>query len=173
MSNNRYKIVTPGIYCIINKINGMIYVGSAINIQKRKFEHFLALKKNVHANRYLQFAWNKYGAEVFSFVLMEKVNNVNDLLKIEQNWLDWLKCLVPNGYNLAPKTNSQLGFKHSKESISLISWRKKGTKISNETKAKMSAVRKGRKQSIEWVEKRMRLTFLVLTSPPIIIKLEE
>lgn len=169
-SNSRYKNVTSGIYAIVNKINNMMYVGSAVNLRKRKNEHLLALRKNIHPSRYLQFAYIKYGGDNFEFVILQVVDDINDLTKIEQNWLNWLKCLVPNGYNLAPTARSQLGFRHSEESIKLISLKKKGTRITAETKAKMSAVRKGRKQSQEWIDKRMKRKPLVLTSEPIIVK---
>ena len=172
MSEKRYKEITSGIYCIVNKLSNMMYIGSAINLRKRKHEHLLALRKNIHPSRYLQFAYNKYGADNFEFRVLQIVNDVNDLTKVEQGWINWVGCLVPKGYNLAPTARSQLGFRHSEESIKLMSLKKKGTRITAETKAKMSAVRKGKKQSIEWIEKRMKLEPLVLITDPIIIKAE-
>ena len=42
------------IYCILNKLNGNRYVGSAIKSYKRKYAHLFALKNNKHHSYYLQ-----------------------------------------------------------------------------------------------------------------------
>lgn len=123
-----------GIYSIINLIDDKRYVGSAINLNKRLYEHKRQLQNNKHPNRYLQFAWNKHGSKVFEFYIIENCEKEN-LINKEQAWLDWLKCLVPNGYNLSPTANSQLGFKHSNETKLKISVAAKN--ISEETRIKM------------------------------------
>jgi group I intron endonuclease len=52
-----------GIYKIVNIINGDIYVGSSVNLEKRKREHFTSLTKNKNHPKLLQRAYNKYGKE--------------------------------------------------------------------------------------------------------------
>jgi group I intron endonuclease len=49
-----------GIYQILNLIDGKIYIGQAINCQKRLKNHFEALRKGDHSNLHLQRAFNKY-----------------------------------------------------------------------------------------------------------------
>lgn len=39
--------MTGGVYCIENKINNNLYIGEAKNLEKRKYEHFRTLRKNV------------------------------------------------------------------------------------------------------------------------------
>lgn len=153
-SKDRYKEITSGIYAIINKLDGKMYIGSAIILQKRKSEHFLALRKNKHANRYLQFAYNKHGLENFEFKILEVLKNEKLLILQEQYWMDLYNSFAPNGYNLKLFAISNLGMKHSAETRKKISEVQIGRKASEETKAKMSATRKGRKQSPEWIAKR-------------------
>jgi len=54
-----------GIYKIVNLVNDKIYIGSSINLKNREKDHFKDLKGNYHSNRYLQYAFNKYGENNF------------------------------------------------------------------------------------------------------------
>ena len=46
---NKYVTIS-GIYEIINLVNGKSYIGSSVDIRKRKWEHLHALRKNKHIN---------------------------------------------------------------------------------------------------------------------------
>lgn len=59
------------IYKIINKESGKFYVGSTINVEKRKKRHFSDLKNNRHHCISLQRAYNKYGQDAFDFSAKE------------------------------------------------------------------------------------------------------
>jgi group I intron endonuclease len=50
-----------GIYKITNIVTNKLYVGSSIDIKRRKYEHIRLLKNNKHNNIHLQNAYNKYG----------------------------------------------------------------------------------------------------------------
>ena len=68
-----------GIYKIQNKVTDKIYIGKSVNIEKRWIQHRCHLNNNVHANDYLQKAWNKYGENGFNFsVLCECEESVLD-----------------------------------------------------------------------------------------------
>ena len=56
-----------GIYKITNKINGKIYIGESLNIERRWKEHLLDLSFKTHKNYKLQNDYNKYGYEAFEF----------------------------------------------------------------------------------------------------------
>ena len=76
-----------GIYRIINSSNGKCYVGSSIDINRRRLEHFSALSHNRHVNNHLQNAYNKYGKDSFIFEVIENLeitdNIKEDLLERE------------------------------------------------------------------------------------------
>lgn len=76
-----------GIYKIINVVNNKFYVGSAVNLRKRKSRHFSELRTGKHKNRHLLAAWNKYGEQAFVFVVVEEVENRALLLEAENRWL--------------------------------------------------------------------------------------
>lgn len=76
------------IYKIINKKNGKFYVGSTINIDKRKKRHFSDLEKNKHHCLFLQRAYKKYGKESFSFSFkVIDINNEKELRLLEERYI--------------------------------------------------------------------------------------
>jgi len=104
-----------GIYKITNLIRGLVYIGSAADIGNRWSSHKKDLKKNIHANSYLQRAWNKYGEEAFEFVILELVEDKNKLIEREQYWMDYYKSYERDkGYNINPKAESCRGVKRLK-----------------------------------------------------------
>jgi group I intron endonuclease len=125
-----------GIYKILNVVNGKCYVGSAVNLSIREYEHKRQLNNKNHPNKYLQAAWNKYSGWKFEVSVLENCE-VNKLIEREQFYIDLYDCVAPKGYNLAPIAGSQLNFKHSEETKKIIS--KKAKNISDETRAKMKA----------------------------------
>lgn len=129
-----------GIYQIINKVNGNIYIGSASYINRRINNHFYNLKNNKHHSIHLQRAWNKYGKEVFEFQVIEECEK-DKLIEREQYYIDNLK---PK-YNICINARSRLGVK-SKEGFKSPF---KGIKRSEEFKKKISESSKGKIISIE------------------------
>lgn len=90
----------------------MLYVGStAKSFSHRWGLHKSDLRRNCHANGYLQRAWNKYGEVNFEFETLE-VCDKKILLTREQYWMDILQvCDRSIGYNLVPKAGSREGYK--------------------------------------------------------------
>lgn len=76
-----------GIYKIINVVSNKFYVGSAVNLHRRKTRHFSELRSGKHSNKYLQAAWNLHGEKAFIFIVVEELKEVDDLLKAENKWL--------------------------------------------------------------------------------------
>lgn len=133
-----------GIYKITNIWTSDIYVGSAVNFKKRWSWHLKDLRANVHHNSYLQNAWNKYGSDYFKFEVIECCEK-EKLIEREQYWIDTLKCVRPNGYNLAPTAGNSLGIKRSAETREKQRQKKLGVKQSPEHVASRVAKLKGHK----------------------------
>lgn len=159
-----------GIYCIKNKTNGKLYIGSSINIDKRFREHKNSLKANKHHSIYLQRSWNN-GNE-FEFKVIEVVNEAEKLIEREQYYINKFDS-YKNGYNMCPIAGRPKGLKHTlqsrknmleahkgqespmkgkhhtKISRKKISEKGKNRYISLETREKISKALKGKKKSKE------------------------
>lgn len=112
-----------GIYIIRNNTNNNIYVGSSYNINKRRINHFLQLKKNRHQNKHLQASYNLYGESSFDFEVVLLCHR-DLLLFYEQQFIDQLN---PE-YNLYRVAGSPVGYKHKDKTKVKISESLKGKK---------------------------------------------
>ena len=132
-----------GIYLIKNTINNKVYIGSAINIDKRWREHKYFLKERNHHSCLLQRAWDKYGEQSFKFEIIQEVPNPEHILAYEQVYLDYYKSYESErGYNICKVAGSSLGTKHSEEAKKKISETHKGKIVSEETRKKMSEAKR-------------------------------
>jgi group I intron endonuclease len=132
-----------GIYTIINMLNGHSYIGSAVDLCKRKSKHFRELHKKEHHSPYLQNAYNCYGADAFRFAIVEYVANKEDLIAREQNYID---ILNPE-YNIARIAGNTFGVKRSEETKAKMSQAQKGRTHTEETKKQISETKKGHEVS--------------------------
>jgi group I intron endonuclease len=140
-----------GIYKIINIINNKFYVGSAVNFTERKRKHWWMLRRGTHANKHLQAAWEKYGEQAFTFVIVEELPLEADVLAAENVWL---KEHVGKDYcyNLATDaTAPQLGMSGKKNPM----WGKTFSHT-EEAKAKIAAASAARVQTEEEKAKRRK-----------------
>lgn len=95
-----------GIYAITNQVNSKVYIGKSISIGRRWNEHTSDLNSNRHGNEYLQNAWNKYGAENFTFELVEECDEDTLHLK-EIEWINTFSTTTRSyGYNLKSEDES-------------------------------------------------------------------
>lgn len=105
-----------GIYRI-NLGNGLFYIGSSDDIQRRERQHISTLKYKTHRNKRMQRNWNKY--QVFQFEVLELCSE-NDLLTKEQALLDvhfgTLKCA-----NLVSIAGRTTGYKHTEATKKMLS----------------------------------------------------
>src|SRR5437588_1377253 len=99
---------TSGIYRIVCKSTGKMYIGSSANLRIRQYNHFRELRLMIHPNQKLQRAWNKYGPDAFTFEIVELALPLL-LLEREQYWLDKLKPFGNKGFNIASIAKSTLG----------------------------------------------------------------
>lgn len=160
--------IQSGIYKIINKLNGKYYVGRTTNFEERWLKHKSDLIKNRHHNDILQRSWNKYGADNFEFIIVERTHSL--LKELEQTYLTIAENEQDKCYNLNFNAlygndklsehsrekirKSRIGKQHSIETKNKISNSKSGTnhhlfgkKHSEETRLKMSNAHKGKKHT--------------------------
>lgn len=111
-----------GIYKIICLVNNKVYIGSSIDTKVRIRKHKESLRRKKHENNYLQNTYNKYGLDLFSYEVIEEVDDKVLLLEREQFWINAFKSNIrENGFNLKPNASSMLGFKKTEESKLKIS----------------------------------------------------
>jgi group I intron endonuclease len=126
------------IYKISNLENKKFYIGSTVNYKRRKKQHLWYFSIGKNSPR-LQRSFNKYGESSFIFEIIETVDNINDLLKREQFYLDNLKPWDPEiGYNICKNAGSWLGNSHSEETKKILKDKATGYNHTKESKIKMS-----------------------------------
>jgi len=160
-----------GIYVILHKKSGKIYLGQAQNIKERFGEHKSALKHNRHHNRHLQFVWNRDGSNAFRFQILERCS-AECLNERERHYLE-LYMAKGLCYNFAVDPTAPMrGRKHSEESKQRIGAAGKGKPAHNkgqhhseETRAKMRESHKNRPPVTE--ETRLKLIEGRKRHPPI------
>ncbi len=106
---------SPGIYMILNLKNNKTYIGQSIDCRQRCISHRTKLNNNIHPNKHLQNAWNKYGKECFLFYVIEYCE-VEDLDAVEEMWIKTLKASNDlMGYNCRLEATSNRGLKWTLE----------------------------------------------------------
>lgn len=91
-----------GIYKITNQVNGKVYIGQSVNIEKRWKEHRSRAFNSADAdyNKYLYRAIRKYGIENFSFEVIEQCNQIQ-LNEKEKEYIAKYNSTNRNyGYNI-------------------------------------------------------------------------
>lgn len=158
--------MVTAVYKFVNKINGRVYIGSAIDIEKRRYWHS---QLDISHCREFKNAVLEFGENNFEFVIVEPIDNIGiskrelriKLNEKEQFYLD--KCFAQEyintkgkdrrfrelTYNINPKASGCAGYKWTEDAIQR---RKeyyktsvnpmKGKKHTEETKKKMRDAKK-------------------------------
>jgi len=74
-----------GIYMIKNIFNDKVYIGQAIDIEKRWLRHENLLINKKHHNKTLQSDFNLYGFKAFTFTAIEKKQCKRMTIKDKEN----------------------------------------------------------------------------------------
>lgn len=125
-------MLNSGIYKITNTKNGKCYIGQTTNLKTRWQHHRANLRSNKHSNRYLQFAFNKYGEKYFKYEIICRCEE-SELDNAERYYIKFCNSLVADGgYNIEDGGNKQ---KHlSEETKAIKSQQLKGKKWTEEHK---------------------------------------
>jgi group I intron endonuclease len=161
------KKTNCGVYKITNLVPNektgicKVYIGSSINIKSRKNQHLSELRKGSHSNTHLQRAFKRDKEENFKWELIKSTRKIEDkkllkeeLLKYENlelnkykkedGTIDHNKC-----YNILVNAGSNLGSKLTEETKNKMSLMHKGKAMPEETKEKISKANKNKIFSIE------------------------
>ena len=130
---NKYK---SGIYIIRCTLNDMVYVGATCSqFRYRKQDHFSKLKNNKHRKQ-IQSDYNEYGKDFFVFEIVKIESDERHIKDLEIEMIEYYKNM-DKCYNIY-------------DGGEVV-----GTKLSDDTKRKMSESRKGKKLS-EYQKKILR-----------------
>jgi group I intron endonuclease len=157
--------MTSVVYQIKCTNNPKSYIGVSFNFKKRKGEHLNKLTRNIHHNKPLQNAFNKYGKDTFEFVVLHECDDYDYAKELERQMLysfykdDLFNTTNKNGgfmpYNTFSKNRPV-----SEETKKKLSKARLGTKHTEEAREKISKAllgntyTRGHKQSAESNEKR-------------------
>lgn len=150
-----------GIYAMRCIANGKLYVGRTYSFRKRLAAHVRDLRGERHANPHLQRAWLIYGEESFTFEVLEIVTDAELRREREAVFARDLGALDPRtGFNLKdpgtdlpempdPPKPEGLELPPPREAPHPTPARRSESSLSDETRQKMSRVRKGKPKSAE------------------------
>lgn len=122
-----------GVYRITNTVTYRVYIGSAIDIDVRVYEHRRMLRNGKHDNQYLQRSWDKHRESVFIFEPLIECS-IETRKDREQRFID---AYIEHGlsiYNMQPASRTGVNF---------------GYVPTIETRLKISVAHKGRRRSAQ------------------------
>lgn len=117
-----------GIYKIENLVNGKVYIGQSMDIEKRWIGHR-------NGKCLIKLAIQKYGIENIKFSVVEECL-IEELNNKETYWIETESSMCPNGYNM--RSGGGQGHYCSDETKHKITLTKTGVKLSDEHKANIS-----------------------------------
>ena len=133
-----------GIYQWVNKVNRKRYIGSGVDIERRRNQHVNALRRNAHRNDHFQAAFNQYGEDQFSFEVLRECEP-DDLLMWEQVYVD---CYDPADlYNINLEVDRPPLC--TGETRRKLSEARRGRVVTDETRRRMSEAHKGKAKTDE------------------------
>lgn len=105
------------IYKWTNLVNGKVYIGlTTKTLSNRTRMH--VNNSRAGSNLPLHNAIRKYGPASFKVEVIETCTSMEELIKAEMKYIEELKCLAPNGYNLRNGGENKVWHPDSKEKAS-------------------------------------------------------
>lgn len=168
-----HKYMPHYVYKITNTKNKKSYIGKTSNSNPmNRWARHLYNARNKYSVSYqyqaIHKAINKYGEDNFIFEVIEECETEPESLLREQFWIKHYDSFGKRGYNLTAGGEGSSGFKHSEESRQKMSAMRKGKRLgkensfygkthTNQTKKIIGQQSKGRKHSLVSIESRSKL----------------
>ena len=99
-----------GVFRIRNLINGKIFIGSSVNLDKIWNSHKFKLNNGLHPNKELQKDWNDYGENNFVYEILEEIKESaepadyeKEVKDIEEICIEEYQPFGQKGYNIKLK----------------------------------------------------------------------
>jgi len=100
----KYK---TGVFQIRNNVNDKIFIGSSPDLKAIWYAQKLQLDMGMHKNHELQKEWNHFGAENFTYEIIEELEQSDDpntdinkeLMTLEELTIEVLQPYENKGYN--------------------------------------------------------------------------
>jgi group I intron endonuclease len=134
--NKKNNFLYYYVYLTKNMLNNKCYVGW--HATNKLYDNYIG------SGQYFQKAVNKYGKENFVNGIIEFCSE-EDVLQREIYWIEKMKTLQPNGYNLTIGGEGCIGYKHTENTKQKFSLRK----ISDDHKQKIRNSQIGNKNRFE------------------------
>lgn len=141
-----------GIYCAIHRDSLRCYVGSSVDMGRRRRTHILDAKKG--SLNCFHKALRKFGEDAFDFEVLEYCDKYS-LVEREAFWIKFLNSASIKGFNTDknPNSNYDYGASYSDATRQRLREAATGRKVPQEVRDKISASMKGRKKAPEHVQK--------------------
>lgn len=147
--------MAAGIYTITNTISRKTYIGSTNNFECRWSSHRYALRRGTHDNPHLQRSWDKHGEKAFEFGVLEYLDNLDELVKAEQFWMDIYQEEGRELYNIGRCVDNPMrGLENNAEARRKVSEANIGNQnalghiVSKEARRRISEGNKGKQHSL-------------------------
>lgn len=142
-----------GIYKLTCKINGKIYIGKSVNINRR-MGNYRRYDKSIgiyFKSALLKHGWDSFDVEILeAFENFDKQNEKDNkfLLDMETSYIELFDSTNREiGYNLCKFSNDSTGIRFSEETRLKMSIAQRGKKMSEESKIKISQSNKDKPKS--------------------------
>lgn len=94
-----------GVYAIRNNVNGIVHIGSGIDVEARINRHRTELRFGSHRNKDLQKEWNAVGELSFQFEVLDELKlrddtKIDPLTELQVLTDMWIRKLQEEGYRV-------------------------------------------------------------------------
>jgi len=123
------------VYRVVNVDNSKSYIGQTIkSLDIRRKMHYIEAKRS---GFYFHNVLNKYNNDIFKWEILEYCNSKEEMNEMEFHYIKQYNAFRPYGYNLTYGGDGMVGFKFTEESKCRMSEIRKGRKMTESARLKL------------------------------------